>query len=63
MIPPRKRYEPSAGYPCCHLPARLDWTYEITTHMHDERWHVHLREQFAHIEISDDVEVASGAFG
>ena len=40
MIPPRKRYELSTGNPCCHLTARVDWTHEITTHMHDERWYL-----------------------
>jgi hypothetical protein len=63
MVPPRKRYEPSTGNPGCHLTARIKRTYEIITYMHDERWHLHLREQFAHIEISDDFEVASSAFG
>jgi hypothetical protein len=30
--------------------------------MHDEGWHLHLREQFVHIEISHDFKVASCAF-
>ena len=51
MIPPWKRYEPSTGNPCGHLTARINRSHEIITHMHDERWHLHLREQFAHIEI------------
>src|SRR5579863_375869 len=48
--------------PSRHLTARIDWGHEIATHMHDERWHLHLREQFAHIEISHDFKVASRAF-
>ena len=63
MIAPRKRYEPGTGYACCHLAARLDGTYEIVAHMHDERWHAQLGQQFAHVEITDDVEVTSSAFG
>jgi hypothetical protein len=62
VVPPRKRYEPSTRNPCCHFTARVDWTHEIATHMHDERWHLHLREQFAHIKISDDFQVAGSAF-
>ena len=62
VIPPGKRYETSTGNPSRHLTARIDRDHKIATHMHDERWHLHLREQFAHIEISDDFEVASSAF-
>jgi hypothetical protein len=55
MIPPWKRYERSTGNPGRHLTARIDRDHEIATHMRGERRHLHLREQFAHIEISDDL--------
>ena len=45
-----------------HLTTRIDRDYNIVTHMHDERWHLHLREQLAHIEISHDIKVASRDF-
>ena len=63
VVPPGKRYEASAGDPSRHLTARIYRGRKITAHMHDKRWNLHLREQFAHIEISDDFEVASSAFG
>ena len=62
VISPGKRYETSMGDPSRHLTARIDRDHEIVTHMHDERRHLHLREQFAHIEISHDFKVASRAF-
>jgi hypothetical protein len=62
VIPPRKRYETSTGNPGRHLTARIDRGHKIVTHMHDEGWHLHLREQFAHIKICDDFKIASSAF-
>lgn len=62
MIPTRKRDETSTGNPGRHLTTRIDRGHEVATHMQHERGHLHLREQFAYIEISDDFEVASGAF-
>ena len=62
VIPPGKRYETSMWNPRRHLTARIDRGQKIVTHMHDECWHLHLREQFAHIKISDDFEIASCAF-
>ena len=52
VVPPGKRYEASAGDSGRHLTARFDRGHKIVAHMHDERWRLHLREQFAHIEIS-----------
>ena len=63
VISPGKRYETSIGDPSRHLTARINRDHKVVTCMHDERWHLHLREQFAHIEISDNFEVASSAFG
>lgn len=62
VIPPRKRYETSTGNPGRHLTARIDRDHKITARMHDKRWHLHLLEQFAHIDISPDFKVASRAF-
>ena len=62
VISPGKRYEMSMGNPSRHLTACIDRDHEIVTNMHDERRHLHLREQLAHIDISHDVEVASRAF-
>jgi hypothetical protein len=62
VIPPGKSYETSMGNPSRHLTAQIDRDDEIVTHMHDERRHPHLREQFAHIEICRGVKVASRAF-
>ena len=61
MIPPGKRYEASTGDSGRHLTARFDRDDKIVTHMHDKRWHLHLREQFAHIEIAHDFKVARRA--
>jgi hypothetical protein len=62
VISPGKRYEMSTGDPRRHLTTRIDRDYNIVTHMHDERWHLHSREQLAHIEISHDFKVASRNF-
>jgi hypothetical protein len=62
VIPPGKRYEMSMGNPSRHLTARIDRGQKVTAHMHDKRWYLHLREQFAHIEISHGLKVASRAF-
>ena len=55
-------YETSTGDPGRHLTARLDRDNKIVTHMHDECWDLHSREQFAHTEISHDFKVASRDF-
>ena len=62
VIPPGKRDEASVWNPSRHLTARIDRGNKITTRMHDKRWHLHLREQFAHIEVSHGFKIASGAF-
>ena len=62
VIPPGKRYETSMGNPSRHLTARIDRDHEIAAYMHDERWNLHLREQFAHIEIIHCFKVASRDF-
>ena len=51
-----------AGDPGRHLTARIDRDNKIVTHMHDECWDLHSREQFAHTEISHDFKVASRDF-
>lgn len=61
VIPPGKRYEASTGDSSRHLTARFDRDHKIVTHMHNKRWHLHLSEQFAHIEISHGFKVASRA--
>ena len=63
MIPPGKRYESGTRNPSRHLTARIDRDHQIVAYMHDEGWNLHLREQFAHIDISRDLKVASRAFG
>ena len=61
VIRPGKRYETSTWDPSRHLTARIDRGHEIVAYMHDERWNLHLREQFAHIEISHDFKVPNQA--
>src|SRR4029077_14535668 len=62
VISPGKRYETSTGDPGRHLTARIDRDHKVATCMHDERWHLHSREQLAHIEIIHDFKVASRDF-
>jgi hypothetical protein len=61
VIPPGKRYETSTSNTSRQLTARIDRDHEVVAYMHHERWNLHLREQFAHIEISHDFKVASRA--
>ena len=63
VIPPGERHETSTWNPSRHLTARVDRDHEIIAYMHDERRNLHLREQFAYIDISHDLKVASRAFG
>jgi hypothetical protein len=63
MILALKSDEVRTGNACSQPPPRLEWSNEITSHMHDQCRRLHFGKKIGDINISHDIEVSGCAFG
>jgi hypothetical protein len=58
-----KATKQAPGIPAANWRTDLEWSGNIASHMHDKRRRFHFGQKISDIEISDDIEVSSGALG
>jgi hypothetical protein len=63
MIPTLKSDELATRNACSQPPPRLEWSNEITPHMHDQCGRLHVGEKTDDVKIAHNIVVTISAFG